>query len=270
MSRTAFIGGGNMARALVRGLLRAGHTAIEVADPSSVQRAAFEPLGVATTADNAAAVSAADTVVLAVKPQQMATVVRDLADALRLRRPLVISVAAGVPVAAIEGWCGAGIPVIRCMPNTPALVGAGITALYASAEVPAEHYAVAESLLATVGETLRVATEAELDAVTAISGSGPAYVFLFLEALAEAGVALGLSPEVAARLALHTGAGAARLALQSGAPLASLREQVTSKGGTTERALAVFEAEGLRALVQAAALKACQRSRELAAELAAP
>ena len=263
MNRIAFIGGGNMARALVRGLRDAGHQAIEVADPSAEQRGYFSQLGVAATDDNLAAASVADVVVLAVKPQHMAEVVQGLAPALSFRRPLIISIAAGIRTSALADWIGVDLPIVRCMPNTPALIGAGITGLYAAPGVDAGAAACAESLLATVGRTLWVADEGDLDAVTAISGSGPAYVFLFLEALAEAGVALGLSPAVAAELALATASGATRLAQGSGQGLAELRQQVTSKGGTTERALQAFADGGLKPLVLAAAKAAWQRSREL-------
>jgi pyrroline-5-carboxylate reductase len=270
MSSTAFIGGGNMARALVRGLIEAGHRRIRVADPSAEARTAIAALGVEALEANVAAIEDASLVVLAVKPQMMRAVLEPLAERLAARPALLVSIAAGVPRAAIARWSGGRCPVVRCMPNTPALIGAGITALQAGAEVNESDRRRADALLATVGATFWVDEEAMLDVVTAISGSGPAYFFAFMEALAAAGAAMGLQPDLAARLALGTGLGAARLAASPGAPgLAELRRQVTSPGGTTERALAAFAAGGLDELVAAATRAARDRATELGSQLGA-
>jgi len=268
MTHTAFIGGGNMARALVRGLLEAGTQGVVVSDPSAEARSSLEALGARVVESNAEAILGATLVVLAVKPQQLRGVLEPLARDLAPARPLLVSVAAGVPRAAITRFSGGHCPVVRCMPNTPALIGAGITALSAGPEVIEAERARAQALMGTVGATFWVDDEAQLDVVTAISGSGPAYFFLFMEALAAAGAAMGLEPALATRLALGTGLGAARLAAAPGAPdLATLRRQVTSPGGTTERALAVLAAGDLGGLVHRAAEAARARAAELGAEL---
>jgi pyrroline-5-carboxylate reductase len=268
--RIAVIGGGQMARALVGGWLARGATAasIAVADPSGSQRdwlaSAFP--GLRLESDNAAAAAHGEVWLLAVKPQLVADVARALASLAAAQHPLVVSIAAGVRAADIARWIGPGATVIRAMPNRPALVGAGATALYAAPAVPASARAVATSLLAAVGSVVWVGSEAELDAVTAVSGSGPAYFFLLMELLEAAAIAEGLAPAVARRLALDTAAGAARLATTSPDDPATLRAQVTSKGGTTAAALAVLEAADLRGIVARAVAAAARRSRELAEE----
>jgi pyrroline-5-carboxylate reductase len=269
MSRTVFIGGGNMARALLRGLgAAAGAGDLVVADPDAAARAAVEALGARAVASGAEALPGATLVVLAVKPQSMRAVLEPLAAALTVLRPLLISVAAGVPRAALGRWSGGHCPVVRAMPNTPALIGAGVTVLHAGPEVGSAERARAEALMATVGSVFWVEEESALDAVTALSGSGPAYFFLFMEALAAAGEALGLDPALATRLALETGLGAARLAAAPAAPdLATLRRQVTSPGGTTERALATFAAGDLAGLVGRAVAAARARAEELGVDL---
>ncbi len=266
-ARLAFIGGGNMATALVGGLVEDGWPAqrIAVADPEAGRRAGLAGrFGVHTTPDNRSAAAEADVVVLAVKPQVLRGVCLGLAPTLQQTRPLVLSIAAGVRAEAIDRWLGGGQAVVRCMPNTPALVGAGATALVALPAVDADRRALAERILRAVGVTVWLDDEALMDAVTALSGSGPAYFFLFMESLLEAGGELGLPPDVARLLTLQTALGAARLALESREDPAVLRQQVTSPGGTTERALAVLEDGGLRRLLRRAVASAAARSRELA------
>ena len=264
MTRIAFVGGGNMAFALVKGLngLRAGAAFdIVVADPVPEQLARFE--GAATTADNAAAAAGADAVVLAVKPQQIAAAVA--ATELDPGQ-LVISIAAGVPMHAIARWTSAGQPVVRCMPNTPALLGAGITGAVPNEHVSAPHRALAERILSAAGEVVWFDEEGSLDAVTALSGSGPAYFFYLLEAMVDAGAALGVDAETARRLAVATAVGAARMAAAGDADPATLRARVTSPGGTTERALSILASNRVDAAVRQAIEGAWRRSRELGKE----
>ena len=271
--KLAFIGGGNMAVALISGLLKRGlpPTHCVVADPSAQQRARLvKDYGIAASEDNAVAMENAEVVVLAVKPQQMRAVVRGLAPHLARHRPLLISVAAGIPHAAMSRWAGAGVDIVRSMPNRPALEGNGATGLYAPAEVAPAHRALAESIMAAVGSTVWVEHESQMDTVTALSGSGPAYFFLLMEALEAAARKLGLPEDVAHRLTLDTALGAAHMARQSSETLAALREQVTSKGGTTAAALEVLEAAGLRDIVAQAVTAADRRSAELAAEFGQP
>jgi pyrroline-5-carboxylate reductase len=266
----AVIGGGQMARALVGGWLARGADAasITVADPSASQRdwlaAAFP--GLRLEAGNEAAAAHGDVWLLAVKPQLLAGVARALAPCAAAQRPLVVSIAAGIRAADIARWIGPGAIVVRAMPNRPALVAAGATALYAAAEVPTTARNLATRLLEAVGSVVWVGSEAELDAVTALSGSGPAYFFLLMELLESAAIAEGLAPAVARRLALDTAAGAARLATGSADDPATLRQQVTSQGGTTAAALAVLESADLRGIVGRAVAAAARRSRELADE----
>jgi pyrroline-5-carboxylate reductase len=271
--KLAFIGGGNMAAALISGLLKrglpAGHCI--VADPSGEQRRSLvEHYGIVTTDDNTIAAQGANVVVLAVKPQQMRTVAKGLAPHLAASRPLLISVAAGIPHAALSRWFGPQAAVVRTIPNRPALNGFGATGLYAPASVSAAHRSLAESVMAAVGSTVWVEHESQMDTVTALSGSGPAYFFLFMEALETAAHECGLPSEIAHRLTLETAFGAAQMARQSPESLAKLREQVTSKGGTTAAALQVLDAAGLRAIVAHAVAAADRRSAELAAEFGLP
>jgi pyrroline-5-carboxylate reductase len=271
--RLAFIGGGNMASALIGGLTRRGLPAsrVVVADPSQNQLDRLvREYGIATAADNASAVKGAEVVVLAVKPQQMRAVAMSLAPHMTETRPLLISVAAGIPHAALARWFGPQIPVIRTMPNRPALNGFGATGLFAPAGVGAAYRALAEMIMAAVSATVWVEHESQMDTVTALSGSGPAYFFLFMEALEAAAHERGLPTDIAHQLTLETAFGAAQMARQSPDTLATLREQVTSKGGTTAAALAVLDAAGLRAIVAHAVAAADRRSAELAAEFGAP
>jgi pyrroline-5-carboxylate reductase len=265
----AFVGGGNMATSLIGGLLARGMSPaqIVVADPEPSQRARLEhDHGVSTVADAAAAAATGQTIVLAVKPQQMAEVARSIAGLVATRRPLVISVAAGIRLQDLARWLGPGVPLVRCMPNRPALIGAGITALYAAPEVPAASRAAADRILAACGPTVWVPEESQLDVVTAVSGSGPAYVFLLIECLESAGIELGLDPATARRLAVETAHGAGRMAAESPDSPAELRAQVTSKGGTTAAALQVLDTAGVRAIFAAAVAAGARRSSELAAE----
>jgi pyrroline-5-carboxylate reductase len=271
--RLAFIGGGNMAAALIGGLTKRGLASerVVVADPSQDQLSRLvREYGVRAAADNASAVKGAEVVVLAVKPQQMRAVALGLAPHMTETHPLLISVAAGIPHAALARWFGPRIPVIRTMPNRPALNGFGATGLFAPPSVGAANRALAESIMAAVSATVWVEHESQMDTVTALSGSGPAYFFLFMEALEAAAHERGLPNDVAHQLTLETAFGAAQMARQSPDSLATLREQVTSKGGTTAAALAVLDAAGLRAIVAHAVAAADRRSAELAAEYGAP
>jgi len=266
--RIGFVGAGAMAEALAGGLLRAGVPAghLRAADPDPARRKRFEEaLGVAPVADNAEVVRASDAVVIAVKPNVVAGALEALAadGELDLARPLWISIAAGVPLAALEAPLPDAARVVRAMPNTPALVGAGATAICANPRAGADDRALARALFEGVGITWEAPAEPLLDAVTGLSGSGPAYVFVFLEALADAGVRMGLPREVALRLATQTVHGAALLVRETGRHPAELKDQVTSPGGTTIAGLERLEAAGLRAAVHAAVAAATARSREL-------
>jgi len=263
----AFIGGGNMGGALIRGLIAKGLPpgSISVGEAVQARRIALaDELGVHVSADNREVVEGADLVVLAVKPQDMATTVRTLASVLARRRPLVLSIAAGIRVADIQGWCGPGIAVVRAMPNRPALNNAGATGLYAPAGLAPEQRKLAEDTLAAVGTTVWVTEEDALDVVTALSGSGPAYFFLLAELMTDAAVNLGLTRESAQELAIQTLYGSGRMARDSDGDLARLRAEVTSKGGTTEAALRAFDASNLRGIVAAALKAATDRGREMA------
>jgi pyrroline-5-carboxylate reductase len=270
--KITFLGGGNMATALIGGLLERGFAAggLQVIDLGAEARgrlgARFGVRAVEAADDEALA---CEVLVLAVKPQQMKAALGPLAG--RLGSQLVISIAAGLRLADIGRWLGApGAPyhrIVRCMPNTPALIGAGVTGLYADPSVDAAGREAAEGILAAVGSTLWVEDEARIDAVTAISGSGPAYVFHFIEALEAAGRAFGFDEAAARQLAIDTTLGAARLASDSDEPPAVLRERVTSKGGTTAAALASLAASGWHDALIAAVKAAEARGRELGDEL---
>lgn len=267
----AFIGAGNMARSLIVGMLQeAGSLQIRVSDPDQNQLDVIRSYGsqIFTSTDNAATLQGADVVVLAVKPQVMRTVIEPLQDLAQKQRPVFVSVAAGIREASLNAWLGGNLPIVRCMPNTPALVKAGATGLYANPQVSKEQRSLAESILRTVGITLWFEEEAKLDAVTAVSGSGPAYFFLVMEAMQAAAESLGLKPEDAQLLVVQTALGAARLALESDQKSADLRKQVTSPGGTTEAALNKLNTGGLVPLFAEALQAAEQRSKELAAAAA--
>jgi pyrroline-5-carboxylate reductase len=262
----AFIGGGNMARSLIAGLIADGHkpSALTVSDPIAEKREQLAAsYGVHAAADNAAAVAGADVVVLCVKPQAAAAVCRELAGLLADAPPLVISVMAGINEASIEHWLGRPLPLVRTMPNTPVMVQSGAIGLHANRAATDSHRNLAEEILRAGGLTRWVADEQDLDAVTAVSGSGPAYFFLFMEALEKAGIEQGLDAEAARLLSIQTALGAARMAVESDESPQQLRERVTSPGGTTERALAAFAEGGLEALVSRAVAAARQRAGEL-------
>lgn len=265
--KIAFIGGGNMAQALIGGL--AGRltaaTNIHVVDvmPTTLTLLS-ERFGVTTAQVPTDALATCDVIVLAVKPQQLREVVATIKPFLTSQ--LVLSIAAGIRAADISRWLGGHQAIVRTMPNTPALIGQGITGAYAMPGVSNVQKQSADALLRAVGETVWVTDEAQIDAVTAISGSGPAYVFYFIEAMQQAATELGLSAEQGRQLAQATFAGAAALASQSDEPVSVLRERVTSKGGTTYAALSTMEANGVKLALVKALHAAADRGRELGEE----
>ncbi|MDR1647727.1 MAG: pyrroline-5-carboxylate reductase [Zoogloeaceae bacterium] len=267
--KITFIGGGNMATALIGGLLNKGFAPQDVAvvEPLPEKRQALAAqFGVAALAEVEKGLES-DVIVLAVKPQQMKEALTPLAG--RLTRQIVLSIAAGLPLETLSRWLSGYRRLVRAMPNTPALIGAGMAGLYALPEVALNERMAAERILGAAGETLWLENEAMLDAVTAISGSGPAYLFLFVEALQQAATELGFTPEAARQLALATTLGAARLAADSDVPVSLLRERVTSKGGTTAAALAVMAETGVAAGIVAGAKAARARGEELAQQFGA-
>lgn len=266
----AFIGGGNMARSLIGGLLGQGigKDSIRVSEPDQGRREELtRDFGVVATADNTVAAEGVETLVLAVKPQVMPEVVRAIGPSLSSRRALVISIAAGIRIGDLARWLGVPAAVVRAMPNTPALIGSGITALVRGPGVDDAEAARAEALLAAAGETLWLADEVLIDAVTAVSGSGPAYVFALMEAMEAAGIAQGLPAAVVRQLVVSTVLGAARMAHEGGEPPAVLRQRVTSPKGTTAAALEVLAAGNFAPLVGEAIAAATRRGGELAREL---
>lgn len=260
-----------MTRALVGGLISAGYDpkTIRASDPFPNAREQIASLGIQASDNNADIVQQADVIVLAVKPQVLTGVVAGLADSLA-EGTLVLSIAAGIPVATIARALGAEAsairPIVRCMPNTPALLGSGITGMYANSGVSAEQKRLAEQVASAAGQWVWLDNEVDIDAVTAVSGSGPAYFFYLMEAMIEAGTELGLSRELAARLTVATATGAAAMAEQPGADPAILRQNVTSPGGTTERALTLFDEGQLNPKIRTALAGAAHRSAELARE----
>lgn len=265
--RFGFIGGGAMAEALAGGLIGAGVPAdqVQVADPDPArQKALHEGHGLRVVSDNVEAVADCDAVVIAVKPGVVATALTELREAgIDRARPVWISIAAGVPIKAMAAALGTDARIVRAMPNTPSLVHAGATAIHANAAATAEDRAIARGFFEAVGSCWEAPNEGLLDAVTGLSGSGPAYVFVFLEALGDAGVRMGLPRDAAYELAFQTVLGAARLAIDSGRHPAALKDQVTSPGGTTIAGLERLEAGGFRAAVHDAVEAATRRSREL-------
>ncbi len=258
-----------MATSLVGGLIAAGAdpASILVAEPDEDRRSKLsQQFGVATTADNLEALQQ-DVVVLAVKPQLMQTVCSQLSGSDRAGHPLYVSIAAGLRTDAIARWLGQEAALVRCMPNTPALIGCGATALYANDAVSEAQKQLADEILRAAGITTWVQQEELLDVVTALSGSGPAYFFLLMEAMQNSAVELGLDQETANRLTLQTALGAARMASESGVAAEELRARVTSRGGTTAAAVASFEQNGFHYNVSKALRSAYERSRELADEL---
>jgi pyrroline-5-carboxylate reductase len=267
--KITFIGGGNMASALIGGLLRQAvpPTDILVVEPLEAARARLSgTFGVATLAAVEAAALESGVLVLAVKPQQMQAAVAPLAGL--LRRQIVVSIAAGLTLETLSCWLDGHRILVRAMPNTPALIGAGMSGLCALPEVALDERLAVERILEAVGTVLWVEDEARMDAVTAISGSGPAYLFLFVEALEKAAVELGLAADAARLLAVETTLGAARLAAGSGEAPGILRERVTSPGGTTAAALAVMREQGVAAGIIAGAKAAAARGQEMAGQMA--
>jgi pyrroline-5-carboxylate reductase len=262
--KITFIGGGNMAVALIGGLRKQGFSAagIQVVEPFEGSRQRLtDAFGVRCTAAVDAAALNCETLVLAVKPQQLREAVAPLRG--KLDNQLVVSIAAGLRLADISRWLGNYRKLVRTMPNTPALIGAGITGLYADPTVDLEGRTYAERILKAVGSTVWIEHEEKMDAVTAVSGSGPAYVFYFIEAMEAAALNLGFDPRCARQLTVETFIGAARLAEQSSESISTLRERVTSKGGTTEAALLSFGASGIAGAIEHGIMAAEARGREL-------
>ncbi len=268
MSTTlAILGAGNMGAALAGGLLKQGFTAdhLWLTDPDiskcNALQSQFPPIHVHI--DNLVAVEHADVILFAVKPQVMAEVAAPLINIIKKHQPLIISIAAGIHIAKIQQWLGEQTAIVRCMPNTPALIGAGMSALFANPHVTPAQRQIAETLLAAVGKVLWLNREEQFDAVTALSGSGPAYFFLLMDALQQSGQALGLSPQDAQLLTIQTALGAARMANESVLSPAELQRRVTSPGGTTAAALNVLENADIRAIFNKALIAARDRSRAL-------
>ena len=268
--RIAFIGGGNMARSLIGGLVRAGTPGshISVAEPNADLRDALvRDFAVATHSDGTEAARDADAVVFAIKPQVMKTVCASLQAVAQTRKPVIVSIAAGIRIEQIDAWLGGGLAVVRAMPNTPALIGAGASGLVANAKTDAEQRKLAQNVLDAAGLAVWIDDEALMDTVTALSGSGPAYFFLLVEALEDAAVAQGLPRDTARALATQTCLGAGRMLREDGEAPAVLRQRVTSPNGTTQAAVESFESDGLRAIVARAIAAATLRGQELSKQL---
>lgn len=263
----AMIGAGNMGNSLIGGLITSGHPAQKIwaSDPSEEKLTELHNRwGIHTTTNNSEAIQSAEVVVLAVKPQLLATILTELSPLIQQQKPLVLSIAAGIRESSLQHWLGGSIAIVRAMPNTPALISCGAAALYANAYVTDDERSMAESILRSVGITIWLDDEGLMDTVTALSGSGPAYFFLMMEALQQAAEKLGLPTETARLLTLQTALGAARMAIESGKPLDELRKNVTSPGGTTEKALAILEENKIRDIYERAIHAAKKRSEELA------
>lgn len=266
----SFIGAGNMARAIIGGMLDSGFKAANIwvsAPDDNHLQSIRKQFGVSVTTDNRYCAQQADMVVLAVKPQVMADVCSDIAPVVQNTRPLMVSIAAGLEASTLDEWLGGGLPLVRVMPNTPSLVGKGAAGLYANDQVKDKQKAMVESVFNSIGSALWVDDESLLHAVTALSGSGPAYFFLMLEALEEAATEAGIASETARALAIQTMAGAAEMAGRSEHDPGQLKRNVMSPGGTTEQAIRTFEEGGLRDLVKKAYSAAYKRSGEMAKEL---
>jgi pyrroline-5-carboxylate reductase len=267
----AFIGGGNMAASLIAGLIADGHDPrrLIVSDPDKNKLdALLSRFGIRTSESNAAAIRGADLAVLCVKPQVASQVCRELALTIGEQGPLVVSVMAGIREQSVQQWLGGCVPLVRAMPNTPAMIQSGAIVLHATPETTPTQRNQAETILRAGGLTRWVEREEQLDAVTALSGSGPAYFFLLMEIMEQVGADLGLDSENARLLTIQTALGAARMAMESDDSPGELRARVTSPGGTTERALDVLETGGMRELVTRAVNAACERSSELSRMLA--
>ena len=267
----SFIGAGNMASAIIGGMLDSGFQAgdiwVSAPDDNHLQTLR-KRFGISVTTDNRYCAEQADMVVLAVKPQVMADVCRDIAPVVQNTRPLMVSIAAGLTADTLDEWLGGGLPLVRVMPNTPSLVGKGAAGLYANSQVKDKQKKMVQSVFESIGTALWVDDENLLHAVTALSGSGPAYFFLMLEALEAAATEAGIEADTARKLAIQTMAGAAEMAGRSEHDPAQLKRNVMSPGGTTEQAIHTFEDGGLRELVQKAYGAAFTRSQEMSKELA--
>ncbi|WP_426415426.1 pyrroline-5-carboxylate reductase [Aestuariirhabdus sp. LZHN29] len=266
----AFIGAGNMSQAIFGGLIKQGYDAGNIwgstRTPATLQYLQ-DTFGIRTSTDNRELIRHADVIILGVKPQGMQALLTELADELQERRPLLISVAAGITVEALDRWSGGGLPIIRCMPNTPSLVGTGASGLYANGTVSPQQRDIADNIFAAIGIASWVDQESLIDAVIAVSGSGPAYYFMMMEAMIAAGEKLGLSRQSATELTLQTALGAARMAQHSDVDAGELKRRVMSPGGTTEQAVLSFEQAGLSQLVEAAMTRCYDRAGEMAEEL---
>lgn len=264
--KIGFIGGGNMASSLISGLIASGHSPQQlwVSDINQdVLTALATDLEVNVSASNDDVIKEADVIVLAVKPQVLSEVAQAASASIRQKKPLVVSIAAGISLNSLSRWLGADIAIVRCMPNTPALVRTGATALHANNKVTAEQRNLAETILRSVGIALWVQEENQLDAVTAVSGSGPAYFFLLMEAMEKTAVELGLNDATARLLVQQTALGAAKIALESSESPEQLRKRVTSPGGTTQQAIETFQQGGFTELVSKALHAARDRSIEM-------
>lgn len=269
-NKIGFIGGGNMASSLISGLIASGHAPEQIwvsdINPDTLT-SLKKQLNVNTSANNDDVINTVDVVVLAVKPQTLAAVAQSIAALIQQKKSLVVSIAAGINQNSLSRWLGADTAIVRCMPNTPALVLTGATALHANDKVTDEQRDLAENILRAVGIALWVDDEAELDAVTAVSGSGPAYYFLLMEAMEKAALELGLSQETARLLVQQTALGAAKIALESAESPEQLRKRVTSPGGTTQQAIETFEQGGFTELVSKALHAARDRSIEMSKQM---
>ncbi len=270
-TQIAFIGAGNMASSLIGGLITRGtaEQQIRACDPwpEALSRLSQQYPGVSTASEAIDIIDAADVIVLAVKPQVLREVSLALAPALQGNSPLIISIAAGINLNSLQNWLGKHLPIVRCMPNTPALVQQGATGLFANAQVSDTQKALTKQILDAVGLALWLNSEADIDAVTALSGSGPAYYFLLMEAMTNAGIALGLDAQTARELTLQTARGAAEMACTSDSDAATLRNNVTSPGGTTEQAILYFQQQQFEDIVNGALTAARDRSISLSDEL---
>lgn len=265
-----FIGGGNMARSLVVGLIANGYDPkkIMVTNRGGEKLGFFrDKLGVQTTQNNAEGASQADVLVLSVEPLQIKAVCEELKEIIIKKKPLIISVINGATIQLIQQIIGADVAIVRAMPNTPASVGAGATGLYANSSASADQKNRAEAILRSVGLVLWVEVEDQINAVTAISGCGPAYIFLIMEAMQASGEAMGLPPEAARLLTVETVLGAGRMAIETDQDVVQLRQFITAAGGSTERAINALELGGIRSLMTNAIMAARDRAEELATKL---
>lgn len=266
--KVAFVGGGNMTRAIVAGMIAGDYAAgnIMIAEPLAAQRDALSQdlPGVIVSADNNKTVSTAEIVLLAVKPQLLAGVCRQLAATIQATRPLIVSIAAGIHGADIDSWLGGDLAVVRVMPNQPALLRQGISGIFANEKTTQQQLVAARRIMSAVGAVIEVTTEADIDVVTALSGSGPAYFYLLIDMLAKTGKDLGLDEDVARALAIETAQGAVALAASSDVAMDTLIARVRSPGGTTAAALESLESQGVRDIFNIALTAARDRARDLA------